>query len=50
MSEVHKDVEEWVCTTKSKKCCGQDPCYFNQLRTRCPIYGFVITFKKVGEL
>jgi hypothetical protein len=49
MMEPHKDVEEWVCTTRSKKCAGQDPCYFNELKTRCPLYGFVISFKRVGE-
>ena len=47
--EPTKDVQEWVCTTRSKKCKGQDPCYFNELRTRCPMYGFVITFKEAGE-
>lgn len=45
--EALKDVQEWVCTTKSKRCAGSDPCYFNRVTTRCPAYGFVITYKEV---
>jgi hypothetical protein len=45
--EQSPDVEEWKCATQSKACKGQDPCFFNDERKRCPM-GFRIKVKKVG--
>jgi hypothetical protein len=42
-----KDVQEWKCQTISKRCKGQDPCYFNSDERRCPIYKFKIKTKEV---
>ena len=42
------DIDEWKCTTTSKRCIGQDPCYFQEDTDRCPVYKFRITTKKVG--
>ena len=47
MEQQSPDAEEWVCTTRSKICAGQDPCYFPDERERCQ-RGFKITVKKVG--
>jgi len=49
MEQQSPDVEEWVCITKSKRCAGQDPCYFPDERKRCP-HGFKIKVKRVGLL
>jgi hypothetical protein len=48
MEQQSPDAEEWICCTKAKMCAGQDPCYFNDERERCPYCKFKIKVKRVG--